>query len=1217
MNFTLLPTIGFALATMFQAPALLAQDSSAQQSAANIETGQAIDLDIAHKLVINAVKPLVDSDYPTADPLLLEAKALYEKQAAQYAVSLDGESDGARANELGRLAYKAFKNEDWEKSAFLYFYQSATWSYGRGSLNRDSFDRWDADRLAPLALILYKTGDEKNASVVLRAILGSRNQDVRETVIMEFNTERFRLSQKGEYLEAKAIAEFAVQSIDNTLADNDPAALSLKDSYSAMLLNTGETDKGLRYAQGDMAPDSMLDDGEQVSRLITAGRLEDAISKIEQFRRAQGDAKSESLGHDLTDALQWVPINLVDIRINGYKRALSIYQQTSGLEASASLRTIFALGNVYTFVGDYANAEKTYRDALAITEKHLAADAPYNLDALSNLASSLNALGKTTEAKNYYQRAWHIMHSLNDYTYEETSGTAGDLIKHMLRIGELEDADKLSQYVLSKARKTNDIDESSLVNFLSIRAATEMRLKNYSAANKLLIEALELLERQPGGEYSRVQITAYSNLAYSLEAQSRHNDATDLRRKADDAALNNAIFGPTSLLRLETGRALASNLSKAGKKDEAEELFRKLLTLSQNVYGDEHEITITIASSLAHHYFDTAEFDNAFEMGLLAYDGSIAILDKAAPSVSDEDYREMATEVSTAAWLVVKAGLNSTTDKADKAKKVFEALQMTEMSSAGLAFARNSQRSLAQNAGALTEYTEWQNSKRDLAFFDKLAVEAQTDKETSSASSQRKILAIRTEQTREALADKFPEFFNLVQTAPVSLDSVIGNASLLRSDEALIIVNPGKKEGSLTDNNGIVFVATREGWFTSYLKVDQESLSASIAKIHRALSGPGSGETLADGLPPPLNVFNRNTAFDLHQTLFNNSEIAGVLAEKKQWTIAPQGIFLSLPFSALVTEKPKGGAAGDIDPNVLRKTKWLGLEKALTFVPSIKAIDVQRNRKAQNRKGRESFFGLGDPAFQGSADRPIVKADSLTRSGNRSTDGPSPASFYYTDNTANLENLAKLERLEGTDGEVRSLAKLLNAEPDTTVFQLNATEAELNKRNASGRLAEARIIVFATHGLLSGENSTTIVEPSLALTPPTKVPGQMILSENDGLLTSSEAALLNLNADMVILSACNTAAGGTPGAEGLSGLTKAFLHAGARSLLVSHFPVFDFAAPKLTFEALKLEKENNLSAALAMQMSMQKMFEDPSNDYNGYSFSHPKAWASFVLIDGR
>ena len=110
------------------------------------------------------------------------------------------------------------------------------------------------------------------------------------------------------------------------------------------------------------------------------------------------------------------------------------------------------------------------------------------------------------------------------------------------------------------------------------------------------------------------------------------------------------------------------------------------------------------------------------------------------------------------------------------------------------------------------------------------------------------------------------------------------------------------------------------------------------------------------------------------------------------------------------------------------------------------------------------------------------------------------------------------------------------------------------------------MVYFATHGLLAGDVKG-LGEPSLALTIPSE-PSEL----DDGLLTASEVAQLKLNADWVVLSACNTAAGDKPGAEALSGLARAFFYAGAHALLVSHWAVESNAAMRLTtstFDILK------------------------------------------------
>jgi len=117
---------------------------------------------------------------------------------------------------------------------------------------------------------------------------------------------------------------------------------------------------------------------------------------------------------------------------------------------------------------------------------------------------------------------------------------------------------------------------------------------------------------------------------------------------------------------------------------------------------------------------------------------------------------------------------------------------------------------------------------------------------------------------------------------------------------------------------------------------------------------------------------------------------------------------------------------------------------------------------------------------------------------------------------------------------------------------------------------------------------------------------------DDGLLTASEVAQLDLNADWVILSACNTASSdGTPGAEGLSGLAKAFFYAGARALLVSHWPVASDAAVKLTTGLFKEAAAHpEIGRAEALRRSMLALMDDGDNPY----FAHPMFWAPFVVV---
>jgi CHAT domain-containing protein len=127
------------------------------------------------------------------------------------------------------------------------------------------------------------------------------------------------------------------------------------------------------------------------------------------------------------------------------------------------------------------------------------------------------------------------------------------------------------------------------------------------------------------------------------------------------------------------------------------------------------------------------------------------------------------------------------------------------------------------------------------------------------------------------------------------------------------------------------------------------------------------------------------------------------------------------------------------------------------------------------------------------------------------------------------------------------------------------------------------------------------------LTPP-----EQASAEDDGLLTASEVAELKLDADWVILSACNTAAAdGTPGADGLSGLAKAFIYAGGRALLVSHWSVFSDAARALTTGTFRaLQADPSLRRSGALRAAMLDMLDNAEAPH----WAHPIFWSPFVVV---
>ena len=153
---------------------------------------------------------------------------------------------------------------------------------------------------------------------------------------------------------------------------------------------------------------------------------------------------------------------------------------------------------------------------------------------------------------------------------------------------------------------------------------------------------------------------------------------------------------------------------------------------------------------------------------------------------------------------------------------------------------------------------------------------------------------------------------------------------------------------------------------------------------------------------------------------------------------------------------------------------------------------------------------------------------------------------------------------------LKTVQRPLSREADTVWLSERATERNLKTMSRQHKLTNYKVVHFATHGLLAGESETILkarAEPALVLTPPPDGVTTAELEEDDGLLTASEVAQLELDADWVVLSACNTTAGEKGDAEALSGLARAFFYAKARALLVSHWYVNSDAAVKLTTRA--------------------------------------------------
>jgi CHAT domain-containing protein len=307
-----------------------------------------------------------------------------------------------------------------------------------------------------------------------------------------------------------------------------------------------------------------------------------------------------------------------------------------------------------------------------------------------------------------------------------------------------------------------------------------------------------------------------------------------------------------------------------------------------------------------------------------------------------------------------------------------------------------------------------------------------------------------------------------------------------------------------------------------------------------------------------------------------------------------------LPFHLLVTDTPAIAVPQMqvSDMAAYRDAAWLVKRHAVTVLPSVASLKALRvfARKGQ---GTKAMIGFGDPVFAPAqavapAGQQIatVKIAARTRA----------YSDYWRGASIDRARLADaLSPLPDSADELKAVAAKLGAPSSDIHLGRNATEINVKRLP----LADYRVVYFATHGLVAGDVEG-LGEPSLALTLPNE-PSEL----DDGLLTASEVAQLKLNADWVVLSACNTAAGEKPGAEALSGLTRAFFYAGARALLVSHWRIDSKAASRVTTSTFDIMKSNQtIGRAEALRRAMLAYLDDKSDIWNAY----PGFWGSFSLV---
>lgn len=358
--------------------------------------------------------------------------------------------------------------------------------------------------------------------------------------------------------------------------------------------------------------------------------------------------------------------------------------------------------------------------------------------------------------------------------------------------------------------------------------------------------------------------------------------------------------------------------------------------------------------------------------------------------------------------------------------------------------------------------------------------------------------------------------------------------------------------------------ATAQARFSA-VAIDERRVAALVARVRASLDFGDRGR-------PPR--FDAEAAGELHAALIE--PLAGSLRGRQHLVAAAGGALGRLPLALLAPPATAGSTP-----------RWLIGQMAISQAPSAGAW-LALGGLRQGDGAREALLGWGDPLF-----------DPTTPGG--SVGGVRRLALRRTGDALDY---ARIPPLPETRDELRAIAAALHATPARDLYLgERATRESVLLTSRQGDLARRRVVVFATHGLMAGD-LPGLNQPALALA---TTPGaaQDPLSP---LLTLDDVLGLKLDADWVVLSACNTAAADGKSEEALSGLARGFFYAGARSLLVTHWAVETESAQRLTAGTFEHHSAHpQVGKAESLRQSMLKLMREPQ-------FAHPAYWAPYALV---
>jgi len=840
-----------------------------------------------------------------------------------------------------------------------------------------------------------------------------------------------------------------------------------------------------------------------------------------------------------------------------YAKAIEFFQQSLAIAREIGDRTgegraIGNLGNIYSSVGDYAKAIEFFQQSLVLARE--IGDRAVERAALNNIGLARHFLGKYEQAIEVFQQALALSRETGDRQGEGSSLT--NLGAASLSLGEYDEAIEFFQQSLAIQKEIGDRvgEERSLM----LLGGVSLSLGEYAKAIELFQQSL-VLAREIGDRVG--ESNSLTSLGKAYNAVGKYPNAAEFYQQA--LAIQRAIGQRIGESQSWTG--LGNIHLDIGESEKAVGFYHHALVIQQEI-GDRAGESYSLGN-LGLAYSDLGEYETAVKFHQLSLAIQQEIGDRAGEgrSLNNLGLAYSALKEYEKALEFHQQSLTLAREIGDRAS------EGKALNNLGLAHYRLNQLPQAEanlfNSLEVKESIRAQLGDSDankIAIFETqantyrllqqvLIAQNKSDRalEIAERGRARAFVELLSQRLSPKQSDTAPEPPTLEQIKQIAQEQ---NATLV---EYSIVDSEFEIDGKKQVKPSQLYIwVVKPAGEVSFRTVDLaemaekgESLSNLVARSRSAMGVRGRGLVAVRASSRGLQQENRLR--QLHQLLIE--PIADLLPTDPEEKVIflPQGPFFLVPFPALQDESER----------------YLIEKHTILTAPAIQVLQLTR----EQRKGigsRES--GVGEVLVVGNPTMPSVAVEI----------GETPT---------------QLQPLPGAEREAKDIAQFLNVQP---LIGDRATRAAVVRQ-----MPQARIIHLATHGLLDDFKGQGIpgayrqVGGAIALAP------DGTGKRNDGLLTANEILDLNLSAELVVLSACDTGRGEITG-DGVIGLSRSLIVAGVPSVVVSLWAVDDDSTAFLMSEFYRnLEETGDKAQSLRQAMLATKE-----------KYPQPQDWAAFTLM---